>query len=149
MIFGKVQMITSQTGRGQHSSFITQFHNRRQHSFHINVHTIGILNSILWVMWERKVSFKCHNNVILQFNGQGCQWPDHLECSVCFAGCFRFKKQQTGKHWCSYVLAIATMTSSLHGLQVFNPPALTPGEIHVTTLCTFLVSTVKYLSLLL
>lgn len=44
----------SQTGRGQHSSFITQFHNRRQHSFHINVHTIGILNSSFWVMWEKK-----------------------------------------------------------------------------------------------
>lgn len=41
----------SQAGRGQHSSFITQFHNRRQHSFHINVHTIGILNSGFWVIW--------------------------------------------------------------------------------------------------
>lgn len=53
MIFGKVRMIASQTGRGQHSSFITQFHNRRQHSFHINVHTIGILNSSFWIMWEK------------------------------------------------------------------------------------------------
>lgn len=41
----------SQAGWGQHSSFITQFHNRRQHSFHINVHTIGILKSSFWVIW--------------------------------------------------------------------------------------------------
>lgn len=44
----------SQTGRRRHSSFITQFHNRRQHSFHINVHTIGILNPSFWTMWEKK-----------------------------------------------------------------------------------------------
>lgn len=47
------------------------------------------------------------------------------------------------------MLVDATVTSSLDGLQVFYPPALAPGEIYVTTLHALLVSTVKYLSLLL
>lgn len=53
------------------------------------------------------------------------------------------------KMWIPAVLVDATMTSFLDGLQVFNLPALTPIEIRITTLCTLLVSTVKYLILLL